>query len=462
MKNSNFTTKKSSSNYKKSIFNKTAGFFSLLLIVISLIFLNSCKKDNKPDPEPVNNGGFEILEETEVNMDEIMEQLMVYPDDPDVFDYHDVFNEIKKTAEEDSLLTFNLVLSSKVMYKSIDNKGEEIELSGFFIYPIAFEKVKTPIISYNHGLQLEKKYAPSQYSLWKGEPLKFAEVLIAEAMAAYFGWAVIMPDYQGMGEDITENHPMCVREKLAIATADMIKAAKETIMPDYHEFVEWDGNTFLLGYSEGGFVTMAATQELEKRNEPINGVACMDGPYDLTGTMLDVMLSNDPFPIPFFLPMFAVGLNTIYPESFVYDVMLKVPYNDTIPKYTNGFYSESFVNGIMPSSHILKEVLTDNFIDTLENVNSNAYKILYKNNTFINNESEVWIPTTKMLLWHCKNDDCVPFGNFTKVKSEFGTIPNIEYVEWPPIDPVFGQTIHVSAAPIAFWEGSRWIYDQTK
>ena len=444
---------------KCSYYNKKAvSVLMLSMIAISLLFITSCKKNNT---DPVEYEGFTIIEETEVSMDEIMEQLMLFPDDPDAFDYHDAISEMKKTAEEDSLHTCSYIRVKKIKYKSIGNDGKKRELSGLFMYPHShLWKFETPIISFNHGTQLQKKYAPSQYEFMV-EPLQFAEVLIALAMASTYNWAIILPDYQGMGEDKTENHPYCVREKLAIATADMIKAAKETIISDQKKDIIWTGETYLLGFSEGGFVTLAATQELENRGEKINGVACLDGPYDLTGTMLDVMLSNDPFPVPYFLPMFFVGFNTIYPEAFVYNNMLKVPYNTKIPEYTDGFHTESEISAFMPSSGILKEVFTDNFIDTLKNVNSNSYKVLFKNNAYINNKSEVWKPTSKMLFWHCKNDDCVPFGNFTKVKSEYGTMSNIQYVEYPPIHNWNG-TVHVSIAPKAFWEGANWIYHQTK
>ena len=236
MKNSNISAKKRSYYYRKSLCKKTAGFFSLLLL-LSLLILNACKKDDNPNPDPVNNsGGFEIIEETQLDMDDIMEQLMVYPDEPDIYDYHDLFYDIK---EESGIDIPYLVWSCKVKYESIDNNGKKIKLSGLFIYPDRWPfKVHTPIISFNHGTQLQKKYAPSQYNFSILEPLAFAEVLIAQAMASYFGWAVILPDYQGMGEDITENHPYCVREKLAVATADMVKAAKETIMHDYHKYVK--------------------------------------------------------------------------------------------------------------------------------------------------------------------------------------------------------------------------------
>lgn len=93
-------------------------------------------------------------------------------------------------------------------------------------------------------------------------------------------------------------------------------------------------------------------------------------------------------------------------------------------------------------------------LDTLINPASKAHQTLYDNNTYIG-----WKPSTKTYIWHCRNDDCVPFGNFEKVKSVFGTMPNITYKEYPPINPIF-NTIHETAAPIAFSEGTIWIMQQ--
>jgi len=98
------------------------------------------------------------------------------------------------------------------------------------------------------------------------------------------------------------------------------------------------------------------------KNVELSGSICMEGPYDLSGTMLDVMLSDDPFPVPYFLPLMLVGYNTIYSSIFDYDIMLMEAYRTNIPRYTNGFYSKEVVDSIMPQSGILKEVLKSSFI----------------------------------------------------------------------------------------------------
>jgi hypothetical protein len=112
----------------------------------------------------------------------------------------------------------------------------------------------------------------------------------------------------------------------------------------------------------------------------------------------------------------------------------------------------------MPSDKILKKVFTDAYIDSLQNTSSQAYLTMAGNNSYAG-----WTPKSHMLLWHCENDDCVPFGNYTAAKTRFTELglTNIDYVAWPAVHPESG-TVHVAVAPRAFYEGSRWIYHHSK
>jgi len=434
------------------------------LLLLTAVVINSCsyhKLTSTPECPPMASGGFEVVTHMERSSDDVRNQMLLQPDYPGYFDYTDLFQDVQGESAGNGL-SISLIAHDIVRYRSTDNNGNVIQLSGLLIYPWSpFKTLKAPILSFNHGTCLLKKYAPSRWktastSDWKN----FPEMLVADAMALYYGWIIIMPDYQGMGDDTTENHPYCDRDRLATATADMMQAAMEYFNCYRNAYVTWNNQAFLLGFSEGGFVTMASARELEARDVNLNGVVCMDGPYDLSGAMMNMMLGDKPFPVPYFLPMLMVGYHTMHPEVFDYTSMLNEPYRTDIPKYTTGFYPESVVNGIMPPDKILKEIFTSSFIDTLKNVKSQAWNILYGNNSYVD-----WTPKSKMLLWHCQNDDCVPFGNFVAAKTRFTSLglTNVEYVEWPAVTPdPSGGTIHVAVAPRAFMEGAKWIYNHTK
>ncbi|MEI6886016.1 MAG: hypothetical protein WCO02_16095 [Bacteroidota bacterium] len=436
------------------------------LLLLMAVLISSCTyHKNTPFPPctPMEPGRFEVLSSSSGSVQDIMNRMSQVPKDPAVFGYRDMCEQMKLTQTNSARNNSSaLIYHEAISYRSTDNNGNEVQLSGLLIYPWSpLERISAPIVSVNHGTQLMKKYGPSQwkYAQWSDWE-NFPEMAVADLMAAYYGWIVIMPDYQGMGFDTSEVHPYCINERLANATADMVEAAEEYFScAENNIYVGWNKQTFLYGYSEGGFVTMAAARELEERKTDIAGVVCMDGPYDLSGTMLNVMLSNDPFPVPYFLPMMLVGYHAIYPTVFDYSVMLKEPYRTDIPKYTNGFYDNDKVISIMPQSKVLKDVFTPAFLDTLQNKSSLAYRALYDNNSYVG-----WTPKSKMLIWHCQNDDCVPFGNYVAAKQKFSSLglKNIEYVEWPAVAPEPGKTIHVSVAPRAFYEGSLWIFNQTK
>ncbi len=435
-------------------------YTSYLLAALIIIAVSSCKKDSDvlSDPEPYNQG-FTVLSHEEYDLNDVYDNLMLMNDVNGAYDYHDLVNELVNSAPENGIY---LIAHDKVLYTSIDNEGNPIQLTGLFIYPLKLngEVIDVPLISYNHGTELLKKYAPSGWIGAQWHPSQwgnFAEVLVANALAITRGWAIVMPDYQGMGGDVGENHPYCIRELLATSVADMLETGINTIKNHKHDYVNWDGNAFVYGYSEGGYVTMAATRELEKRNVALTGSVCMEGPYDLSGAMRKVMLKDTAFPVPYFLPYMLVGYHTVYPDVFDYDEMLKAEYRTNIPKYTNGFYSETVVDSIMPASQILMEVFTDAFVDSLSNTSSTAVKTLYNNNSY------TWKPVTDIYLWHCENDDCVTFQNFVTAKGYFESqgVTNITYVDYPPV-PKWASTVHVSAAPIAFLEGSIWIGEKLK
>ena len=173
-----------------------------------------------------------------------------------------------------------------------------------------------PLVVYAHGTELQKQACPSRFG---GE-----EWPLGAAAAAAFGFAVAMPDLPGMGGDAGSFHPYCHAASLAYAIVDSIPAAVRLFTEDPYlvqHRLTWDGRLYLVGYSEGGYATLAAVKEVEthaaayaaQAHFTLTGSACMAGPFDLSGAMRTTFI--DPvqgYPRSYYLPYFVRGYHGVY------------------------------------------------------------------------------------------------------------------------------------------------------
>src|SRR5690606_25925463 len=102
------------------------------------------------------------------------------------------------------------------------------------------------------------------------------------------GYATFIPDYLGYGASTQILHPYYNERYSAMAVIDMIKAGKIFCK---NEDIPVSDKLFLAGYSEGGYVTLAAQKEIESNpahNLKITAVAAGAGGYDLTAMLADI------------------------------------------------------------------------------------------------------------------------------------------------------------------------------
>ena len=71
------------------------------------------------------------------------------------------------------------------------------------------------------------------------------------------GYVVVLPDYHGLGTG-QGDHPYMHEDTAAKAVVDAIRATK-TINAE----IEFSDKLFITGYSQGGFVTMAAHRAIQ-------------------------------------------------------------------------------------------------------------------------------------------------------------------------------------------------------
>jgi hypothetical protein len=381
----------------------------------------------------------------------------------------------------DLLINFRYTLDmQKITYESTGADGKMHTMTGLLILPKAIigSKPAVPILMYQHGTEVYRQFSPSRYLSHKDKPTDYPEVMVAAAIAAT-GYAVALVDYEGMGDN-TDTQPHVVGAVLAQQVIDLLKASRDTINENRpgsgKSPCSWNGQLFLMGYSEGGYVTMAVTRELQLNHADeftITASAPLAGPHDLSGVMRGIILSDNTFKAPYFIPMVLTSYSYAYGGQTTFfspDYAMLPPYNITLPPLFNGNTQSDAISEAMGMTfspvHLIvpKSTLTQQFIDQLTSDASPVVALLKQNDSYRLPvlPNSVWVPTVPMRMIHHKQDDLVPYANSQVAYDAFiaAGSTKVQLVEETDTinissDPV--KTVHAAAAFPILVDGWNWI-----
>ena len=287
----------------------------------------------------------------------------------------------------------------KLTYNTIDPFGQEVIASGVIAYPENNDEA-FPIISWQHGTEVKRDNVTS---------IRGFNVLSNVLTGS--GYIFLESDYLGLG-DSEIIHPYCIKEPSAWTTIDLIRAAKSFLQMNNE--IESNNEVILFGYSEGGYVTMAAHKIFEQNNlDDFNLIASfpMAGPYDLSETMVDLMLLQEPYGEPFYLPYVLVPYITYYDMGSLYDFFLP-EYASMFGFLFDGNYSGGYINSIMPEIPI--QVLLPEVIEDFTNNLNHPLRLNLSENDLYD-----WSPISDMYLFHGIGDELIPYENSLKAYNYF-------------------------------------------
>jgi alpha-beta hydrolase superfamily lysophospholipase len=364
------------------------------------------------------------------------------------------------------LINFRYTLDmKKVTYQSTGADGKAHSMTGLLILPEAIlgGKPSVPILMYQHGTEVYRPFSPSQYLAHQDRPTDYPEVMVAAAIAAT-GYAVALVDYEGMGDN-TDPQPHVVGAVLAQQVIDLLKASRD-IIGNSSSPCTWNSQLFLMGYSEGGYVTMEVTRELQINPAPgftVTASAPLSGPHDLSGVMRGVILADSTFKAPYFVPMLLTSYNYAYGTLFSPDSAMVSPYNNTLPPLFDGNSQSDSINEEMGMTYspvkliMPKIILTQQFIGQLTLDTSPVVGFLRQNDSY-----RGWTPTVPMRMIHHKKDDLVPYGN-SQVAYDAFIAAGATSVELVPNTLVINissspvKTVHFGSAFPELIDGWRWL-----
>jgi hypothetical protein len=289
----------------------------------------------------------------------------------------------------------------KLVYETIDPFGEPTVASGAVVVPTGASG-PIPMAAYQHGTVILRDQVPSRQSY---------ELTIGILFGAT-GYMVSMADYLGMG-DSPGRHWYVHAHSQATAGIDMLRASRTHIQ---NMSMADNGQLFLFGYSQGGHACMAMHKELEERHASefsITASAPMSGPYDLAGAQTDMLLLDEPYASPFYLPYLLFGYNEIYGWYDSPADYLKEPWATTLLPLFDGTHDSWEINAVMPD--IPKSIIRDDVFD--EFVNDQANSPFY--GALVENSLLNWSPQSPMRMYYCTGDEQVLFENALNARDAF-------------------------------------------
>ena len=224
-----------------------------------------------------------------------------------------------------------------IQYGTVGGAGEKTTASAGLMVPSGTDAACTgdrPILLYAHGTSTDKK--KNMASPQDGEA-----ALIA-AMYAAQGYIVVAPNYAGYDSSTLSYHPYLNMDQQAKDMVDALTAARKGLSS---VGAKASNKLFVSGYSQGGFVSMAAQRALQLAGTPVTAGAHLSGPYALGPFGDAVYAGNVNLGATLFSPLLTTSFQRTYGNIY------------TTP---SDMYESAFATGIeslLPSNTALNDLL---------------------------------------------------------------------------------------------------------
>ncbi len=272
-----------------------------------------------------------------------------------------------------------------------------------------------PIAAYHHGTQAKRMSGASTRNGGQWE---------VGMIFASTGYTVTMVDNLGLGfaDPRVPIHPYIHEFSAGHTSVDMLRSCR--MMADSLGF-ELNGQLFLFGYSQGGYDTMATQKTIEELYADeftVTASAPMSGPYDLVEAQVDLIISEEVYPTPGYLPYLVMAYQSIY--NNLYDDVsefLIPPYDETVPDlFFSGENSIGFINDFCPP--VPNDIVVDSVFNAFLTMPDHPLRENLRDNHLLE-----WIPEAPVYLLYCKGDDQVSYLNSENAYDSWtaGGAPNI-------------------------------------
>ncbi|MCQ2059194.1 MAG: membrane lipoprotein lipid attachment site-containing protein [Bacteroidaceae bacterium] len=377
-------------------------------------------------------------------------------------------------------------------YKTVNGKGEPTTAVAALFVPKKGIKIKETPVLVLPGFGIARAMATS-ISVSAGIDYGMSDltnlqslggiISIMYELLARTGYIVLCPDGLGMGDNY-DNHMICTKTS-AYPVIDALLACRDIDFGNTD--VQWDGKTVtVLGLSESAYTAMEVCKVLqEEYADAFNVVAgaCVDGPYDVSESMRNALFNNNDKGnsiMSYAIPV-VYSLSDTYGATQPFFSYKNAFRNDiegieNFPEYINDFYTDptkntdlssttSFLKKAMPGIYKSAiSALSEEYLQTILDPNSFAYKFLQDCNSFDN-----WMPRMPFMIFQHPADNMIPPSNGERAIEAFraaGSVTaDITYF-YETLDLNLGGSssagsfLHVGASYVGMFKAFKWIDKQ--
>lgn len=351
-------------------------WLNVFVSLAGILFFISCEKKENSDTDPVVEVYDSVFVDSTfiVSLDKRLLQFAV---------------SSTPFSQFDSLIQYSVDVYS-IVYQT-DYKDQKIDVSALICLPKGLKKAGS-ILSAQHGTLFNHEDAPSNYSTANTSASSNFELL------ASAGFITILPDYIGFGSSKNILHPYYNENLSAGSVLDGIKALKEFC---FKKNIIFNEKLFLLGYSEGGYVTMATLKEITTNQDlEVTAAVAGAGGYNLS-EIVDKIVAKNEYPSPNYIGYITYSYIETNDWGINLNQWFNEPYSDRIPVLYDGSNSGSFINSELTQN--LGNLLKPGFLSSLR---GNSESILTPELKL--NSVHDWKSSYPLRLYHGNEDEVVP------------------------------------------------------
>jgi hypothetical protein len=168
------------------------------------------------------------------------------------------------------------ILVYDISYETVGGANEATTASAALLVPTGLGANCTgarPILMYAHGTTTDRAFTMAN--------LQNTETLFLAALFASHGYIVVAPNYAGYDTSTLSYHPYLIADQQSKDMIDSLTAARTALPLASATLTQDNGQLFITGYSQGGYVAMATHRAMQAAGMSVTAAAPMSGPYAL-------------------------------------------------------------------------------------------------------------------------------------------------------------------------------------